>query len=190
MITDVDTLYFRWLMELLGHPTKSLERLSWMLHRNTFTRSVGRDPNRAIDGIYLRQRFLSDFSDANIDPRISNLLMEDECSWLEMLVALSEALDFLYDGGIQERMLELIDNLGLTKVLTSPKDGRYDELDQELVDLSTTRVDNNLFNANGHGGLFPLSKPGHPDQREVEIWDQHAYYFNEKLEGVVWTSIN
>lgn len=190
MITDVDGLYFGWLMELLGKPTKSLERLSWMLHRNTFTRSIGRDVDRAKDGMYLRKRFLEDFSDAKIDPRISNLLLEDECSWLEMLVALSEGLDFLYDGGVQERFLELIGNLGLTKVLTSSLDGRYDELDQEIVDQATTRVDNDLFDSNGRGGLFPLSKSNHPDQREVEIWDQCAYYFNEKLEGVAWTSTN
>jgi hypothetical protein len=190
MITDVETLYFKWLVGLMEAPTQAVGRLSWMLHRNTFMREVGNDSNRAVEGSRLRGRFLSDYSDADIDPRKVSLLMEEECSWFEMLIALSEALDFLYEGGIQERFLELVDNLGLTKILSSPSDGRYDEVDQELVDLATTRVDYSRFDSNGHGGLFPLNKPNHPDQREVEIWEQHAAYFREKLEGVVWTSIS
>lgn len=190
MIVDVEDLYFKWLMQLMEAPTDSLGRLGWMLHHNTFMRSVGNDANRAAEGIRLRRQFASDYVDANIDPRKLNILMEHECSWFEMLIALSDALDYLYEGGIQERFLELIDNLGLSKILVSPKDGRYDEVDQDLVDLATTRVDYNKFHSNGHGGLFPLETSNHVDQREVEIWEQHAAYFREKLEGVVWTSIN
>jgi hypothetical protein len=190
VITDVDALYFKWLTEQLENPNGSLKRLCWMLHNNTFTRSVGNDVNRAVEGTRLRFRFADDYSDANIDPRKLNGLMAEECSWFEMLFALSESLDYLYEGGVQERLLELIDNLGLTKVLVSPKDGRYDEVDQDLVDAATTRVDLNHFSSNGHGGLFPLEKQNHPDQREVEIWEQHAAYFREKLEGVMWTSTN
>ena len=190
MITDVDDLYFKWLMRRLESPTESLGRLGWMLHHNTFTRNVGNDSNRAAEGIRLRHLFMTDYDDANIDPRITNRFLNEDCSWFEMLVALSESLDYLYEGGIQERLLELIDNLGLTKILMSPRDGRYDEVDQDLVDTATTRVDHNLFDYHGHGGLFPLHKLNHPDQRGVEIWDQHAAYFREKLEGVVWTSIS
>lgn len=190
MITDVDDLYFKWLMRQMELPTESLGRLGWMLHRNTFTRNVGNDSNRAIEGIRLRHLFVNDYLDANIDPRITNEMLEEDCSWFEMLIALSSALDYLYEGGVKERLLELVDNLGLTKILLSPKDGRYDEIDQDLVDAATTRVDHNLFDFNGHGGLFPLNKHNHPDQREVEIWEQHAAYFRERLEGVVWTSIN
>lgn len=187
MITYVDDLYFKWLMNQLEAPTNSLARLCSMLHNNTFTRRVGNDVNRAAEGVRLRRRFLDEFSDAGIDPRTSNiLLLENECSWLEMLIALSESLDYLYEGGVQERLLELISNLGLNKVLSSPDDGRYDELDQEYVDSVTTMVDHDLFDAAGRGGLFPLQSYDHPDQREVEIWDQQAAYFGEKLEGVVW----
>lgn len=187
MITDVQDLYFKWLMEQLEYPNDKLARLCWMLHNNTFTRNVGNDSNRAAEGRRLRNRFSSEIFDANIDPRKMNLLMEEECSWFEMLIALSEALDYLYEGGVQERLLELIENLGLNVALVSPNNGRYDEVDQDLVDSVTTRVDNNLFDSNGHGGLFPLKNSDHPDQREVEIWEQHAAYFREKLEGVVWT---
>lgn len=191
MITYVDDLYFKWLIDQLEQPTESLIRVCRMLHNNTFTRDVGNDENRAAEGIRLRHRFLEEFSDARIDPRTSNiLLLENQCSWLEMLIALSESLDYLYEGGTQERLLELIDNLGLSSVLESPEDGRYDEIDQDFVDAATARVDNNLFDRYGNGGLFPLQAEDNPDQREVEIWVQHAAYFREKLEGVVWTSIS
>lgn len=190
MITDVDDLYFKWLLESLDNPTRSLGRLGWMLHKNIFTRSVGNDSNRAAEGIRLRQRFMSDYIDANIDPRKINYLMDQECSWFEMLYALSESLDYIYDGGVQERLMELLDNLDLTRLLIEPGNGQYDEVDQNLVDSATNRVDHNMFDFDGNGGLFPLTKTDHPDQREVEIWEQQAAYFREKLEGVVWTSIS
>lgn len=191
MITDVDRLYFRWLLEQMESPNDAIGRLGAMLHCNTFTRDIGYDSNRAVEGTRLRLEFLDDYASANIDPRVLNQMQMEDCSWFEMLVALSRQLDYLYDGSVQKRFLELIDNLGLTKVLNSPKDGRYDEIDQDLVDHATTRVDHNLFEANGHGGLFPLNARSYPDQREVDIWGQQAAYFRERLEGVLgWTSIS
>ena len=190
MITDVDGLYFEWLMEQIGAETEQLEKLCLMLHANKFTRRIGHDINREVQGRRLRHRFMDEFSDLDIDPRKLNKFEGKPCTWLEMLLALSESLDFIYDGGVQGRFLEMIDNLGLSKILDSPLDGRYDEVDQDLVDITLYRVDNNKFSSNGHGGLFPLEQSNHPDQRRVEIWEQHAAYFREKLEGVMWTSIS
>lgn len=97
-------------------------------------------------------------------------------------------------GGVKERLVEMMLNMGLRQILLTSlnriKSSRYDEVDQHLVDAATSRIDNNRFDINGNGGLFPLSKPNHPDQREVEIWDQQAAYFVERLEGVMWTSTN
>lgn len=185
MITDIDALYFRWLMDRFDNPSPGLERVCLMLFQNIFQRRVGNDVNRSIDGRNLRVAFLDDWSEANIDPRISNLFLEDECNWLEMLVALSFGLDYLYDGGVKENFVMLLDNLGLAKLMTRAG-GRYKEIDQQLVDQATNRVDHNLFDPDGNGGLFPLTKNQHPDQREVEIWDQCAAYFRERLEGVLF----
>lgn len=187
-MNDIDDLYFRWLMSRFNRPTVGLNRLCRMLHENIFQRRVGNDENRAQDGIALRARFLDDYQDADIDPRIINEFTAGACSWLEMLLALAVALDYLYDGGVKERFIELTDNLGLV-VVRKMVDDRYDDIDQELVDASTNVVDFNLFDQNGQGGIFPLSKPDHPDQRRVELWDQHAAYFCERLEEVVWTSM-
>lgn len=190
---EIDDLYFKWLMDLMSEPSgEAFERLCHMLDQNVFQRRVGNDINRASDGLNLRRRFLDAYAEADFDPRITNDFLELECSWLEMLIALSERLDYLYDGGIKERFMELIANLGLLTVLftTSPQSRKsvYNEVDQDLIDMATARVDTGQIDINGRGGLFPLEGSDHSDQREVEIWAQVAAYFRERLEGVAWTS--
>lgn len=185
MIVDVDRLYFDWLMSRFEEPTLGLERVCGMLHENVFQRRVGNDENRAADGVALRRIFLDDYHEADIDPRITNEFMAGACSWFEMLFALALHLDFSYDGGVQGRFVELITNLDLDRV-ANRVEARYDQIDQDLVDASCNRVDFSLFDPDGRGGLFPLAKKDHPDQRGVELWDQHAAYFRERLEGVMW----
>ena len=186
---DIDDLYFGWLMSRFRNPHAGLERACGMLHENVFQRRVGNDINRSEDGRALRHIFLCDYLEADINVPIVREFSEGPCSWFEMLMALSESLDFLYDGGVQETFVELLDNLGL-QVVYSRVAHRYDEIDRDLVESACLRVDFNLFDPDGRGGLFPLTKHDHPNQREVEIWDQHAAYFRERLEGVLWTSIN
>jgi hypothetical protein len=156
-----------------------------MLHTNVFQRRVGNDMNRAVDGEALRRLFLDDYAEADIDPSVTNAFMRGPCSWFEMLMALAEALDYSYDGGLRGNFVELTMNLGL-EVVYSRTAPRYDDIDQDLVDAACLRVDFNQFDPDGRGGLFPLVKHDHPNQREVEIWDQHAAYFRERLEGILW----
>ena len=182
---DIDRLYFGWLMSRLGNPQAGYERACGMLHENVFQRRVGNDVNRSIEGEALRRIFLDDFHEADIEPSVTNNFLAGPCSWLEMLMALAESLDFLYDGGVFEHFVELIDNLGLQPAYSRVAI-RYDGIDQDLVDAACNRVDFSLFDPDGRGGLFPLTKHDHPNQREVEIWDQHAAYFRERLEGILW----
>lgn len=189
---DLDTLYFEWLLTCLD-PDGATEGVAYvgdLLHNCEFKRRVGNDVNRAEDGANLRKEFMTQFEDADFDPHVTNDLMMKECSWFEMLIALARALDYLYEGGVEGRFIELITNLTLDPMLEhSPRRSkRMREYDQRFVDIATNDVDQNLFKENGHGGLFPLSKKNHLDQRRVEIWDQHAAYFRERLEGVLWTS--
>lgn len=191
---EIADLYFRWLMDRVDEDkSPAFERLCWMLDQNVFQRRVGNDENRASNGLRLRSSFLNDFEEAEIAPHVANDFLEGECTWLEMLIALAEALDFLYEGGVKERFLEMISNLGLLQILFTPSDAfkqeAYDEVDQDYIDAATNRVDYNRFSEKGDGGLFPLLGDDHPDQREVEIWDQAGAYFIENLEGVMWTSM-
>lgn len=184
---DIDVLYFDWLMSRFQEPTVGLERVCGMLHENGFQRRVGNDVNRAVAGAALRRIFIDRYEETDIDPRISNDFLAGPCSWFEMLLALAEELDFRYDGGVQETFVELIDNLGLT-IAYSRIAPQYNTIDQDLVDAGCNRVDFNQFDPDGRGGLFPLTKHDHPNQREVEIWEQHAAYYRERLEGKLWTS--
>jgi len=193
-VIDIYDLYFDWLLLRLdsrGVPW-TLENLCILLYENPFERRVGNDINRAADGANLRKAFLMDYDEAEIDPRLTNELLEQDCTWLEMLIALAESLDYLYDGGVLNRFIELVTNAGFGPIIMTPgrpeAQGVVDEFDRQLVARITTDIDHNRFDRDGHGGLFPLQKDDHPDQREVEIWEQHAAYFREKLEGVLWTS--
>lgn len=187
-MTDLEDLYFEWLLTRLDPDgvTEEVAYLCELLFRCDFKRRVGNDINRAADGADLRKEFLLQFEDANFAPSITNDLMMMECTWFEMLVALARHLDYLYEGGVEGRFTELVTNLRLGPFLrfgSEPMRG-----DQTIVDTITSNFDESRFDRDGHGGLFPLRKSGHPDQRRVEIWDQHAAYFREKLEGVLWTS--
>ncbi len=189
-VIDLDVLYFEWLLTCLD-PKGALEGVAYvgdLLHNCEFERRVGNDINRAIDGANLRKEFVSQFSEANIDPRLTNELMMKECTWFEMLVALSRHIDYTYDGGVEERFIELITNLTLDPMLRydSSRPAHMQEYDQRFVDVATSNVDTNNFDKDGHGGIFPLNKSGHPDQRRVEIWGQCGAYFHERLEGVLF----
>lgn len=191
IVIDVEGLYFEWLLTSL-HPDGVVEGVAnaaHLLHNCEFHRRVGNDINRAADGANLRKEFLVEYEEIDVGPNVTNDFLMQECSWFEMLVALSRHLDYLYEGGVEGRFIELITNLHLDSLLAfSNGDGR--NIDQLLVDRATSKVDDSQFDRDGHGGLFPLTKAGHPDQRRVEIWDQHAAYFRERLEGVLWTSTN
>lgn len=189
---DLEEIYFDWLMANLdeeGVP-EGVAYVSRLLHTCPFLRRVGHDLNRAADGAALRKEFLEQFDDVRFAPDDIEDLLNRDCSWLEMMVALAKDLDYLYDGGVLGRFMEMISNLRLGPLATyRPRRSRVSiEYDRGFVELVTSNVDNNRFDAFGHGGLFPLKKNNHPDQRTVEIWDQCGAYFEEKLEGVLWTS--
>lgn len=189
---DLDLLYFEWLLTRLDHRgvREGVSYLASLFHRHIFKRRVGNDLERAADGANLRKVFLTDFEEVDVDPRLTNDFMMHESTWLEVLIAMSERLDYLYDGGVEERFIEMVQNLGLAYIAESDheRSGEEEVRDQRDVDAAASDVDYNRFARNGSGGLFPLRGHNHPDQREVEIWDQQAAYFRERLEGVLWTS--
>jgi hypothetical protein len=191
-VNDLEDFYFEWLLRRID-PEGLREGVIYicsLLHNCVFRRRVGRDINFAVDGAGLRKLFLHDEED--YDPDEAEDLLMRECSWFEMLVVLADKLDYLYDGGVEGRFLELTSNMGLDPLLAPNihKSKRMETFDQGFVNIATSRIDNNRFDRNGRGGLFPLNHQPYQDQREVEIWLQHAAYFNERLEGVLWTSTN
>lgn len=182
---DIEDLYFEWLLGRLDPDgvVEGVAYLSGLLHNCEFHRRVGNDINRAVNGANLRKEFLSEFEEADFDPHVTNSLMMQECSWFEMLVALSRSLDYLYDGTVEGRFVELISNaqLDYLAVYNPNLSEAKHERNQRAVDIVTSDIDHNRFEKNGVGGLFPLTQPGHIDQRQIELWDQAGAYFNEKL---------
>lgn len=185
---DLEDLYFEWLLSRLDPDgvTEGAAYLCGLLHNCDFRRRVGNDINRSEDGINLRQEFFTQFDELNFGPNVTNELMAQDCSWLEMLIALARRLDYVYDGGVDGRFSELVRNLEIDDLavyhpnLTKARQRR----DQRVVDEATSDVDDGNIERNGQGGLFPLRGSGYPDQRRVELWDQAGAYFNEYLEGV------
>jgi hypothetical protein len=191
----LEDLYFEWLLSQVDQDgvEEGVEYVCGLLHNCEFHRRVGNDINRAIDGADLRKEFLSNYDRADLNSDDLDALMMKECSWLEMLVALALHLDYLYEGGVKGRLLELINNvqIGYLAGRNARRSRNTKVNDQRLVEHITGAIDDNHIETNGLGGLFPLHTPGHQDQREVEIWIQQAAYFSERLdEGVLWTSTN
>lgn len=190
---DIDRLYFEWLLKRLESDVEDsalgLPKLCWIMYHMAFERRVGLDANRAENGLVLRQDFLSDWDELDISPSITNpFAVEDSCTWLEMLIRLAEDIDYLYEGGVRGRFIEMCRNMGFGLILLSEEE--HTDHDVNLVDTVLDNINHSHIQPNGEGGLFPLKKPGHLDQRGVEIWAQAAAYFSEKSEGELWTSTN
>lgn len=174
----LEEAYFVWLYSRVGDPkirnrSKQYWKLLTMLHRKPFTwssRKMEMDGNRAQDGKDLRTEFLNETGTAVADP--DWLLME--CSFLEMLVALSWRLAFDAGGDDREWFWKLIDNLGLLGCTDAHPP------DEAIVDHIINKVINRDYAANGAGGLFPLKEP-QEDQRDVQLWYQAQAYILERI---------
>ena len=134
-----------------------------------FDWAVANDDNRIEDGKALRLEFLNQF-----EAEGSQEWVEQECSMLEMLIALSRRVEFESAHDAYHWFWTMLDNLNL-RVYT---DSVYDDEVVMLVDQAMIAVIDRRYRANGTGGLFPLARPTR-DQRKVEIWYQMSSYLLE-----------
>lgn len=177
MDEPLDELYLTWLYSQTGSTrTKAPSRTYWNLMRELFTTEfewfIARDDARADDGIELRIEFLNDAEIPEVDP----VWMDQGCSFLEMLVALSRRLSFQTDIRPADCFWQLIANLGLSEC-----NDLYNHDLTHLVKEVTDQVIYRTYEDNGLGGLFPLRRPK-ADQTKVEIWAQMCAYVIE-LDG-------
>lgn len=175
MSEPLDELYLRWLYEQVGNvKVRSRNRTYWDLFRQMFRKPfvwfIPNDDNRAADGICLREQFLEDegFDIFEVDPDWLGM----ECSFLEMMVALARRLSFEDEGSPASWFWRLLENLGLEDCTDRSK------YDRAKVDHIINTVVWREYDADGHGGLFPL-RHARSDQREVEIWYQMNEYLIE-----------
>ena len=170
---SIQNEYFEWLYDSVYSGGVSFYKLLRYLHETEFIYSIPRDRNRAIDGMYLRYRFATDYDYPDI-----NLYLEGPCSVLEMMVALSIRCeeDIMDDPSVGDRTSQwfwgMIVNMGLGSM--------YDErFDIHFVEDTITRFLNRDYEPNGEGGLFTI-KYCDRDLRDVEIWYQLCWYLDEQ----------
>lgn len=168
--------YFIWLCNKLNSSRPNNKRKWTYLLEQMFDTDfywvVPNDDNRSFDGKVLRDQYAYENGLSNY-PK----LIRDECSFLEMLVALADRCDT--DIMAVEQPTEyqsghwfwlFLENCGLAE---------YDDehYDPDMIDVILNQIMSRNYMSNGFGGLFPLKNPSQ-DQREVELW----YQMNEWLE--------
>lgn len=167
--------YGIWLVNHVRLRKLGYSQLMAQLHNTPFTYILERDQNRADDGIILREEF---YREKDIDIGIYD--HRDDCSVLEMLVALSIRVNDEYTGDPSGEshpewiFWEMICNLGLDVF-----DDRHYESDE--VEYILDRWMDRDFLYDGSGSVFPIAGPMR-DQRRIEIWSQ----MNEYLTGKGW----
>lgn len=168
--------YFIWLCGKVNVSYKLYGIIMKLLFDTIFDVKLPMDTNRFIDGIQLRELFLTENHYLN-NTFFENIINDRPCSVLEVLIALAIRCDenIMYDGEIGDRSYKwfwiMIENLGLDILDVFIDEEIYSELYLKVLNF----IDRN-YEKNGQGGLFPLKNPK-KDQRKVEIW----YQMNEFL---------
>lgn len=180
MSVELDEEYLLWLYSQVASvhirsKTKSYWSMFRLLHSKEFTWFVPNDDNRVEDGLDIRAEFLGE---STYLPEAHSDWMSLGCSMLEMLIGLSRRLSFEAEGEPRDWFWHLIHNLSLTRYTDSYSDLEGDRFDFEVSHI-LDRVIDRTYDANGHGGLFPLTCP-EEDQTRVELWYQLCSYLLER----------
>jgi len=173
--------YFEFLVNIVGG-AKEYSLLLEDLFNIEFYSLIPNDDDRGKDGDALRDLFLEEVGQTGVS---SVLLMASlpnmDCSVLEMLIGLSNRLEFEtamsnWEKTPNEWFWILIDNLGFLEYTNA----RYmqDQYTSDEVITYVSKMLSRTYNFNGDGGLFPLKNPK-KDQRRVEIWYQMSAYILE-----------
>ena len=154
--------------------------LASQLHNTEFIPIVANDDNRAKEGIELRKKYAlysSSFSDYSC-------LEGEPCSYLEMFVALSLAIDqeimcSPYDDfdRSQDWFWVMMHNLGFEGF----NDACWDAKALDYVMKTLDNLNKRSIGEDGSGGIFPL-KNAQKDQRITEIWYQANAFFLENYD--------
>lgn len=171
--------YLLWLTSQIrgegdGNPSRSYDDLCSIMFETEFPEKaaqlVPNDSNRLGDGLGLRLEFCREQK-----LPMDSLAGLGPCSFLEVLIGLSQRLAFNGPGGYNAPgwAWVLLNNLALHR-MTDPV-GRSRE--RRVNDILSTCIWRN-YGPDGVGGFFPQEQP-FEDQTKVEIWYQMAAYIDE-----------
>lgn len=166
------------LVDKLGFGDEYLDHLElwrFLLHRE-FVYVNPMDKNRADEGLYIRSDYLEKHSEREL-----GIYMNDPCTVLEMMVALSLRIeyDIMSEPGEEHsyRWLNLmINNLDLWKFTDERLYSGWKADADQILGVWL----NKAYRPNGEGSAFPLEKY-QKDQRKMEIWSQMCEYLNENF---------
>lgn len=174
---SLTNLYYRWLTGFVGSYYNGL-RYEFLLNR-LFQRSYvwdnELDENLAVNGMDMRKEYYVS------TPTIEKMVeiygeFEEDCSILEMMIALSRSIednvmtDF-YENRTSLWFWGMLETLGALKY----DDNRYNEAE---VDAILDRFLAKKYLRDGSGGLF-LTKNSQIDMRKMDIWMQMMTFLNE-----------
>lgn len=171
--------YLHWLIRKNGLTRYS--RLCSILFHSRFYSRIPMDDNRAGDGLYMRNAYISSHA-LNTDPLTYHL--DGECSVLEFLIAFAdrveEAVSYTHDR--RYWLSYFLTNMGLIDFddrFFEDNPGR--ELDIEsAVDERVHILLDRRYAPNGcNGGLFVMKDPN-VDIRPMEYWWQMQHYVQER----------
>lgn len=173
----LEETYFKWLaVQVVNTRPRNPRQTYWeilkQLHTTEFKWSVRNDDNRVEDGKELRAEFLQE----TFGEVLSDSWRDQECSFLEMLIALSRRCAFQTERvSPSEWFWHLLGNVEL-----HISDWDYESLRMHnYVDQVLQVINNRTYEKNGRGGLFPL-RDADVDLRQVELWYQMNYYLLER----------
>jgi len=187
-MSDIDISYFNWILGIIDaepwdlfHAVNDYKKLLRYLYEVTFYSVIPNDDNRINDGLSLRKRFLSSYKAYYAENDVQyKTFINKECSILEMMVALAIRgednimYNLEYGDRTNRWFWEMIDNLGLDDMT----DYKWNK---KKVDTVLYNFLHRNYKPNGEGGLFVVNNPKR-DMRNVEIWYQMLWYFNDILE--------
>lgn len=168
--------YFEWLCDKVINDNSNVKysKLMSCLFDSVFTPIMSMDDNRADDGKQLRYRFGKE----NDIPSsiILTGLDDEECSILEMIIALSIRCEetIMTDEEYGDRTGEWFWNMIVSLGLGTMNDLRFDE---KYVNVVLDRFVNRQYKRNGEGGLFTIDGIK-KDMRKFEIWYQMCWYLD------------
>ena len=173
---NISDEYLEWLIDIVcrGRFSKEItyRKLLCKLYDIPFRYFIGRDSNRAEDGLDLRYRF----SYVNRYEDRARWIDDRPCSVLEMMIALAIRCEesIMDDPQLGDRTGQwfwgMITNIGLGSMTDDRFDSEYVE---EKIDCFLNRE----YEPNGKGGLFTV-KNRDCDMRKVEIWYQLCYFLD------------
>lgn len=168
--------YYPWLLDQVITTTDKTKRTQFSkllmhLFKTPYMYVIGNDKNRADDGLKLR-RLYEDETGNDID----NVFFIEDCSVLEMMVALSIRCENSimdnpkYGNRTSQWFWQMITNLGLNGQTNDMYDERF------VDDVLYTWMSHG-YKRNGSGSLFVINNTT-ADTRNMEIWKQMCLYFD------------